>query len=166
MEDATLLWIALALLAVVLAGIGGFWVGRSTSEDRKLIQELEAELDRRMTELNQYKQSVHQHFNRSSQLFANMAGAYRDLYHHLADGCQSLADEPTLARLEDHAGRLLAHVPRRDADIGRQRVTTGSGDEAATTTESARPGQYVPPADYDPRPDSTEPEGPRQPRAD
>lgn len=170
-EDATLLWIALTILAVVLAGIGGFWVGRSTSEDRKLIEELESELSRRMAELNHYKQSVHQHFDRSSQLFANMAGAYRDLYHHLADGCQALADEPTLARLEDHAGRLLAHVPRRDAlpdrepqnarDDTRQRVTT-----SASETDSGARTRHVPPTDYDPRPDHNETEIPRQPRAD
>lgn len=165
MEDATVLWIALALFAVVLSAIGGFWVGRATSEDRKLIQELEVELDRRLTELNQYKQSVHQHFDRSAQLFANMAGAYRDLYHHLADGCQALADEPTLARLEDHAGRLLAHVPRRDPDVGRQRVTTGSGDDRAAA-ERERSQPYAPPADYDPRPDTADPEPPRPPRAD
>ena len=108
------IWLILILLAVVLAGLLGFWIGRSTSQERRLIRELEAELDNRMQELNRYRTAVNHHFDRTATLFAGMAGAYRDLYHHLAESCQELADKPTLERLEDRAGRLLANVPVRD----------------------------------------------------
>jgi hypothetical protein len=35
------LWVLLILLAVLLAGLLGFWIGRMTSQDRRLIRELE-----------------------------------------------------------------------------------------------------------------------------
>jgi hypothetical protein len=50
---------------------------------------------------------------------AGMAGAYRDLYHHLAESCEELADKPTRERLEDRAGRLLANVPVRENREGK-----------------------------------------------
>ena len=123
------LWVLLILLAVLLAGLLGFWIGRMTSQDRRLIRELETELDSRMQELNRYRGAVNHHFDRTATLFAGMASAYRDLYHHLADSCEELADKPTLERLEDRAGRLLAHVPVRDAREGKARETEAGGRE-------------------------------------
>jgi len=108
------LWLLMIVLAVVLAGLLGFWIGRTTSHERRLIRELETELDNRMQELNRYRSAVNQHFDRTATLFAGMAGAYRDLYHHLAESCEELADRPTRERLEDRAGRLLANVPVRE----------------------------------------------------
>jgi uncharacterized membrane-anchored protein YhcB (DUF1043 family) len=107
-------WLLLALLAVVLSALLGFWIGRATSNERRLIRELETELDHRMQELNRYRASVNQHFDRTATLFAGIAGAYRDLYHHLAESCEELADKPARDRLEDRAGRLLASVPLRE----------------------------------------------------
>ena len=108
------LWLLLIVLAVALSGLLGFWIGRATSHERRLIRELETELDSRMQELNRYRTSVNHHFDRTATLFAGMAGAYRDLYHHLAESCEELADKPTRQRLEDRAGRLLANVPVRE----------------------------------------------------
>jgi len=113
------LWLLMIVLAVVLAGLLGFWIGRTTSNERRLIRELETELDNRMQELNRYRSAVNQHFDRTATLFAGMAGAYRDLYHHLAESCEELADKPTRERLEDRAGRLLANVPVREGQEGR-----------------------------------------------
>lgn len=114
------LWLLMILLAVVLAGLLGFWIGRTTSHERRLIRELETELDNRMQELNRYRSAVNQHFDRTATLFAGMAGAYRDLYHHLAESCEELADRPTRERLEDRAGRLLANVPVRESREARE----------------------------------------------
>ncbi|WP_018860632.1 MULTISPECIES: YhcB family protein [unclassified Thioalkalivibrio] len=123
MEDQTAvgLWTALGILAIVVAGLVGFWVGRVTSDERKLIRELEEELDRRMQELTRYRGQVNDHFDRTATLFATMAGSYRDLYHHLAQSAGELADKPTRDRLEDRAGRLLSNVPNRDYGDGEGR---------------------------------------------
>lgn len=137
MEDqiSMSLWVLMILLAVVLAGLLGFWIGRSTSHERRLIRELETELDNRMQELNRYRAAVNHHFDRTATLFAGMAGAYRDLYHHLADSCQELADKPTLERLEDRAGRLLANVPVRET------ARTSEGREAGPASAKLRSGR-------------------------
>lgn len=119
-------WLLLALLAALLSGLLGFWIGRATSNERRLIRELETELDHRMQELNRYRASVNQHFDRTATLFAGIAGAYRDLYHHLAESCEELADKPTRDRLEDRAGRLLASVPLRDSN--KDQATPAQGD--------------------------------------
>ncbi len=114
-QTAIGLWVALGILAIVIAGLVGFWVGRVTSDDRKLIRQLEEELDRRMQELTRYRSQVNDHFDRTATLFATMAGSYRDLYHHLAQSAEELADKPTRERLEDRAGQLLSNVPNRDS---------------------------------------------------
>lgn len=160
-EQAMGIWWALAIFAVVIAGVIGFWIGRSTADDKKLVRELEVELERRMTELNAYRASVHTHFDRTANLFANMAGAYRDLYHHLADSCQQLADKPTLDRLEHGAGRLLANVPKRDGMSG---IEPHIG--TPETLADPRREPQAPPTDYDPQPDEPETKPPQAPRAD
>lgn len=132
----------LALLVILLSGLLGFWIGRATANDRCLIRELETELDNRMQELNRYKSSVNQHFDRTSNLFAGMAGAYRDLYHHLARSCSELADKPTLERLEDRAGRLLANVPLRDRE---ERSTQTSTENGSVRSDSAASEPIHPP---------------------
>lgn len=146
------LWSLLMLLAVLLAGLLGFWIGRSTSQERRLIRELEAELDHRMQELNRYRAAVNQHFDRTATLFAGMAGAYRDLYHHLAESCEELVDKSTRERLEDRAGRVLANVPVRDpvdtaamphavGISGTRRATAGpAGPVGTASTSSSLPG--------------------------
>lgn len=133
-EDQTAvgLWMALGILAIVVAGLVGFWVGRVTSDERKLIRELEEELDRRMQELTRYRSQVNDHFDRTATLFATMAGSYRDLYHHLAQSAEELADKPTRDRLEDRAGRLLSNVPNRDYAGGTSGGQNDSQDRDAS----------------------------------
>lgn len=98
-------------------------------DERKLIRELEEELDRRMQELTRYRSQVNDHFDRTATLFATMAGSYRDLYHHLAQSAEELADKPTRDRLEDRAGRLLSNVPNRDYGTGEGRDPRESDSE-------------------------------------
>lgn len=133
------LWVLLIVLSVVLAGLLGFWIGRITSHERRLIRELEAELDNRMQELNRYRSAVNQHFDRTATLFAGMAGAYRDLYHHLAESCEELADKPTRERLEDRAGRLLANVPVRDNREGKPATAETRGQDSRERDVDIKP---------------------------
>ncbi|ADC70984.1 protein of unknown function DUF1043 [Thioalkalivibrio sp. K90mix] len=162
-EDQTAvgLWTALGILAIVVAGLVGFWVGRVTSDERKLIRELEEELDRRMQELTRYRGQVNDHFDRTATLFATMAGSYRDLYHHLAQSAEELADKPTRDRLEDRAGRLLSNVPNRDYG--------GSPGEGRSHRErDSEPEGDVPDRRYesDYRESSDAEQSPSRPRAD
>ncbi len=124
-QTAVGLWVALGILAIVVAALVGFWVGRVTSDERKLIRQLEEELDQRMQELTRYRSQVNDHFDRTATLFASMAGTYRDLYHHLAQSAEELADKPTRERLEDRAGKMLANTHQRDYEPG----SGGTDDE-------------------------------------
>lgn len=151
------LWVALGILAIVVAGLVGFWIGRATSNERKLIRELEAELDRRMQELTRYRSQVNEHFERTATLFASMAGTYRDLYHHLAQGAEDLADKPVRERLEDRAGLLLSNMTHRD-DGSAPREAAGGANETDTEDEAdsakgQRKSVAAEPAADRPRPD-------------
>ncbi|WP_026340580.1 YhcB family protein [Thioalkalivibrio sp. ALJT] len=134
-QTATGLWIALGILAIVVAALVGFWVGRTTGDERKLIRELEEELDRRMQELTRYRGQVNDHFDRTATLFASMAGTYRDLYHHLAQSAEDLADKPTRERLEDRAGQLLSHMAQRDYGANPGEAAGGANESDAQDDE-------------------------------
>lgn len=159
MEDQTAvgLWVALGILAIVVAGLVGFWIGRVTSDERKLIRELEEELDRRMQELTRYRSQVNDHFDRTAALFATMAGSYRDLYHHLAQSAEELADRPTRERLEERAGRLLSNVPNRDYGPPPER---GQGEEGSASGSGEVPDRRYE-SDY--REPSADSDTPRRP---
>jgi len=151
-QTAVGLWVALGILAIVVAGLVGFWIGRVTSDERKLIRELEEELDRRMQELTRYRGQVNDHFDRTAALFATMAGSYRDLYHHLAQSAEELADRPTRERLEERAGLLLSNVPNRDygPSPGRGQDEQGSASESGEAPDRSHEGDYrEPSADSD-----------------
>ncbi len=154
-QTAVGLWVALGILAIVIAALVGFWVGRVTSDERKLIRELEEELDRRMQELTRYRSQVNDHFDRTATLFATMAGSYRDLYHHLAQSAEELADKPTRDRLEDRAGQLLSHMTRRDYGNGPGEAAGGANESDAQDDEpsSKGAGDEARKPDDRPRPD-------------
>ncbi len=159
-QTAVGLWVALGILAIVVAALVGFWVGRVTSDERKLIRQLEEELDQRMQELTRYRSQVNDHFDRTATLFASMAGTYRDLYHHLAQSAEELADKPTRERLEDRAGKMLANTHQRDFDPGQ-----GGGESSESgdrdPQESGRLSDASDPEEAGQRERRSDPERPR-----
>lgn len=61
--------------------------------DEVRIRALEDQLQALSEEHENYKSSVHSHFNNSAQLLNKLTDSYRDVYMHLADGARSLCPD-------------------------------------------------------------------------
>jgi len=61
--------------------------------DEIRIRTLENQLQALSEEHENYKSSVHSHFNNSAQLLNKLTDSYRDVYMHLADGARSLCPD-------------------------------------------------------------------------
>ncbi|MFP4273224.1 MAG: YhcB family protein [Halothiobacillaceae bacterium] len=105
-------WIV-AILVVVVAAVVGYFVGRG-NPDRQRVDTLEkqlaaqsAEMTRQQHELDRYQREVRGHFDRTAELFVDMAGSYRALYEHLSKGYDTLGAGPGQRVLPDRPGALL-----------------------------------------------------------
>lgn len=86
---------------VWLIGIGGFLCGgvigallfRLYLSDEVRVKALEEQLQALGEEHENYKSSVHSHFNNSAQLLNKLTDSYRDVYLHMADGARSLCPD-------------------------------------------------------------------------
>jgi hypothetical protein len=84
---------------------------------------LESEVERLTAELAGYRDQVHQHFQRTAELFQGMTAAYRAVYAHLADGAATLCGAERFApALDAESQRFVAgpaeSAAREDAGAG------------------------------------------------
>lgn len=86
-------WILIVAIAL-LVGAVGFFLGVIMGGRSRRVKALEEELEARKKELAEYRSEVTRHFDKAGALFATLTGSYRNLYHHLAQGCERLADTP------------------------------------------------------------------------
>lgn len=85
------MWLVVIVL-VVAAAVIGFYLGRvSAGGARQKAVELEAEVERQKSELNEYRREVDAHFDQTASLFVSMAGSYKALFEHLNSGYEKLA---------------------------------------------------------------------------
>lgn len=107
------LWLLLGGVGVLglLVGLllGGRFM-RGGTDARKAAEVLE--------EHERYRQEVTEHFERSAQLFSALTDDYRQLYAHLADGSQKLAEgvPQQLAIEADSMARSPRELPPDGAD--------------------------------------------------
>jgi len=98
----------IALIAGVLIGALAY---RLLSPSLKQATKVETELNAARDELNSYKASVNQHFNKTSELVNDLTQNYVKVYQHLAEGAQILGDSKTFTSLlEQHQGRVSIAV--------------------------------------------------------
>lgn len=107
----------LALIAGIMIGLLAYrHLGPSKKEAEKFRQELE---DAR-TEMDSYKASVNQHFDKTSELVNDLTQNYVKVYQHLAEGAQSLGVSKSFDNLlEQHQGRvsIAVDVDTNAADV-------------------------------------------------
>lgn len=85
------MWLVVIVL-VIAAAVIGFYLGRvSAGGARQKTVELEAEIERQKSELNDYRREVDAHFDQTASLFVSMAGSYKALFEHLNGGYEKLA---------------------------------------------------------------------------
>ncbi|AVR90004.1 YhcB family protein [Thauera aromatica] len=87
----------LAISAVIVAALIGFFVGRRFGAGKARIDELEAELGRQQDEVDRYRAEVAAHFDQTATLFVSMADSYRALSEHLSAGYEKLSSAPSHA---------------------------------------------------------------------
>jgi uncharacterized membrane-anchored protein YhcB (DUF1043 family) len=114
--------------ALVLGFLVGGWWRRGRDEDRRTVVRLERELSEARTDLERYRESVSQHFEKSSDLFRDLTSQYSSLYTHLAEGARDLARPgiPAFAPLPE-APRLESHRPA-DAPESAPEVPPGEAE--------------------------------------
>ena len=96
----------------IFAGVGLVAVGlvlgligtRDDARARKRVRNLEEELERLREQHEHYRESVAQHFGRTSDIFRNLTGDYRTLYAHLAESARTLVSDDIPALRFDQTG--------------------------------------------------------------
>lgn len=104
--------IALLIVAVIIAAVVGFMIGRRMNVDnqqaiRQLTAEHEQQMLEKQAEIDAYHEKVHAHFDKTASLFVNMAGSYKDLFDHLSAGYDQLGELGMDKKLPERAGALL-----------------------------------------------------------
>ncbi|MDX9699687.1 MAG: DUF1043 family protein, partial [Rhodocyclaceae bacterium] len=84
-------WWVVAVVAVVVAAVIGFFIGRVTAGGRERIEALEKELAGNKAQIEAYRKEVEAHFDRTASLFVDMAGSYKSLFEHLSSGYEKLS---------------------------------------------------------------------------
>jgi len=104
--------------------------------DEVRVRALEDQLRSLSEEHEEYKSSVHSHFNNSAQLLNKLTDSYRDVYMHLADGARSLCPDYISSQLSlSGENRALLE---KDASAG--------GRHFGSITAPGQP--LTPPLDY------------------
>ena len=98
----------IALVAGVMIGVLAY---RLLAPSLKQADQIKTELDTARDELDSYKASVGQHFNKTSELVNDLTQNYVKVYQHLAEGAQTLGDSKTFNNLlEQQPGRVSIAV--------------------------------------------------------
>ncbi len=178
-------WWVVALIAVAVAGLIGFFAGRQWSGARKRVEELETELSGQKAAMDQYKREVDTHFDKTATLFVSMAGSYKELFEHLSSGYRKLSAGSERDLFRDRVAALLLDGSKgnggderavlehgTDGPTSQDEVAAGAADKipspageppAADKEESepvleAKPELDGPEPDAKPEPDGSEPE--------
>lgn len=101
------------IIAIIGLGVGaviGYFAGRSSaSNSTAQVQEV----DNLKAEINEYKESVANHFQHTASMINEMNESYQGVIHHLAKGSQDLCDAGTAKDIES---RLLPKIVSKEAD--------------------------------------------------
>ena len=101
----------ISIIALVVGVMIGALAYRLLAPSVKKAGKIKTERDSAREELDTYKASVNQHFNKTSELVNDLTQDYVKVYQHLADGSQTLGDSKSFTNLlEQHQGRVLIAV--------------------------------------------------------
>ncbi len=110
MEYVYSVW-QISIISLVAGAMIGALAYRLLAPSVKQAGKIKSELDVAREELNSYKTSVNQHFNKTSELVNDLTQNYVKVYQHLAEGAQTLGNNKAFANLlEQHQGRVSIAV--------------------------------------------------------
>ncbi|MEH6445982.1 MAG: DUF1043 family protein [Oceanospirillaceae bacterium] len=125
------------LIVIISLGIGGaigFFAGRSGATDNNAQKQ---QVDELKKEINQYKESVTDHFQQTATMVNEMNDSYKGVIQHLAKGSQDLCDAGVAKDIES---RLIPNL--------------AATQESAVTEQSEaeqKSAAFEPPRDYAPK---------------
>lgn len=157
MDYATSVW-QIAIIALVAGAMIGALVYRLFSPSVKQANKIKADLDQTRGELANYKASVGQHFDKTSELVNDLTQNYVRVYQHLAEGAQTLGGNKVFSNLlEQHQGKVSIAIEdttnavaddsyfdpamtevssRESVDEHAEPFSSQSGDEATSDIEA------------------------------
>jgi hypothetical protein len=102
----------IVIVAIIFSALIGFAIGkrqRPGGEQQLKEQALQhqQELEQKQMELQAYQELVHNHYDKTAELFKGMAGSYKELFDHLSTGYEQLGNLSDQRVLPDRAGALL-----------------------------------------------------------
>jgi len=101
----------ISIIALLAGAMIGALAYRRFAPSVKQADKIKTELDVAQKELSSYKDSVNQHFNKTSELVNDLTQNYVKVYQHLAEGAQTLGDSKTFTNLlEQHQGKVSIAV--------------------------------------------------------
>lgn len=130
MED---LWL-ISIISLLIGAVIGFLMGRSGNTSNRQA-ELTEQLDSTTKELENYKEEVNEHFEKTAALVNNLTNSYKEVHEHLATSAVGLCKAGTID---------LALEPAMHAKIESQ---DNESEEPAEKTEEVTadiPRDYAP----------------------
>ncbi len=129
MEYLDSVW-QLGIIALLIGLAAGVLAQRLLSRSGRETEDLRQARDAAQQELAQYRESVNQHFDKTSELVNDLTQNYVRVYQHLAEGAQTLGDSKTLNNLlEQQPGRVsiaLEDNPQPAPDVVPETLVTAT----------------------------------------
>ena len=127
------IWMGVGLAVVLLAGFGGYFIGRSLGGSGKRVSELESEVERQKEEVAEYKKTVESHFDKSATLFVSMAGSYKEMFEHLSSGYEKLSEGSARELFKERVDALLV------GGVSDERLLSSGEVQGATEADAQNP---------------------------
>ncbi len=106
MENLESVW-QFSIIALFIGLAAGILIQRLLNRSSHETEDLRQARDAAQQELEQYRASVNQHFDKTSELVNDLTQDYVRVYQHLAEGAQTLGNSKTLNNLlEQQPGRV------------------------------------------------------------
>ena len=154
MENPETIWLigAAALVAGILIGVLAY--RRFFAPSIREADQARAELTAAREELENFKASVNQHFDKTSELVNDLTQNYARVYQHLAEGAQTLGDGRRFSNaLEQQPGRVsialadASVVPEKPVEPAAGAADADAavrGESESTETEIAKSAAATP----------------------
>lgn len=126
-------WVVYLGIGLVIGITAGIFLSRLDMLKSKKQQQLEEDLEKTRTELDNYRTEVARHFVQTSSLINNMTESYRAVFDHLASGAQELCGD----RLATHLLDLPKTRMLEQAELARETEDVNVSREAISDIEAA-----------------------------
>ncbi|MGH1461043.1 MAG: YhcB family protein [Neptuniibacter sp.] len=108
------LWL-ISVAALFVGAVIGYLMGRSGGSNNQA--EIAAQLEDTKKELEEYKEEVTAHFEKTSELVNDLTNSYKDVHEHLATGAQGLCQPGAIdIALEPVMQPKLTEAPAEESE--------------------------------------------------